>query len=157
MRESLSLLEAAREEGVDVTADAYPYPFWGSRLDSARFAPGWQKRFQIGYGDLQLAGSAERLTPASFARYRRQGKLAVAYAIPEEDVVITAGWGAVLWTQVVVASLAVGGTIMISQNPSPMSETPTTRPQFLDGPTFHKLQAELVIRQSYAGENASTR
>jgi N-acyl-D-aspartate/D-glutamate deacylase len=87
MAESLGLLEAARKEGVDVTADAYPYPFWGSPLDSARFAPGWQKRFHIGYGDLQLAGSAERLTPASFARYRRQGKLAIAYAIPEEDVV----------------------------------------------------------------------
>jgi len=87
MRESLSLLEAAREEGVNVTADAYPYPFWGSPLDSARFAPGWQKRFRIGYGDLQLAGSAERLTAASFARYRRQHKLAIAYAIPEEDVV----------------------------------------------------------------------
>jgi dihydroorotase len=87
MTESLRLLEAAREEGIDVTADAYPYPFWGSPLDSARFAPGWQKRFRIGYGDLQLAGSAERLTPASFARYRRQHKLAIAYAIPEEDVV----------------------------------------------------------------------
>ena len=87
MVESLSLLQAARQEGVDVTADAYPYPYWGTRLDSARFAAGWQKRFHIGYGDLQLAGSAERLTPASFARYRRQGKLAVAYAIPEEDVV----------------------------------------------------------------------
>ncbi len=82
---------------------------------------------------------------------------AFSAVIPEEDVVITAGWGAVLWSQVVVASLAVGGTIMISQNPSSISETPTTRPQFLDGPTFHKLQAELVIRQSYAGENASTR
>ena len=87
MAESLRLLEAARKEGVDVTADAYPYPYWGSPLDSARFAPGWQKRFRIGYGDLQLAGSAERLTPASFARYRRQHKLAIAYAIPEEDVV----------------------------------------------------------------------
>lgn len=87
MAESLRLLQAAREEGVDVTADAYPYPFWGSPLNSARFAPGWQKRFRIDYGDLQLAGSAERLTPDSFARYRRQGKLAVAYAIPEEDVV----------------------------------------------------------------------
>jgi dihydroorotase len=87
MVESLGLLEAAREEGVDVTADAYPYPYWGSPLDSARFGPGWQKRFRIGYGDLQLAGSAERLTPASFARYRRQHKLAIAYAIPEEDVV----------------------------------------------------------------------
>ncbi|MBZ5515315.1 MAG: amidohydrolase family protein [Acidobacteriia bacterium] len=86
MADSLRLLEAARAEGVDVTADAYPYTYWGSRLDSARFAPGWQTRFRIGYQDLQLAGSTERLTPASFKRYARQGKLAVAYAIPEEDV-----------------------------------------------------------------------
>jgi N-acyl-D-aspartate/D-glutamate deacylase len=87
MAESLRLLEAARKEGVDVTADAYPYPFWGSPLNFARFSKGWQKRYHIDYGDLQLAGSSERLTPTSFRQYRQKGKLAIAYAIPEEDVV----------------------------------------------------------------------
>jgi N-acyl-D-aspartate/D-glutamate deacylase len=87
MPESLRLLEAARSEGLDVTACVYPYTFWATYLNSARFDPGWQRRFRIDYGDLQLAGSAERLTPSSFATYRRQGKIAVAYAIPEADVI----------------------------------------------------------------------
>jgi dihydroorotase len=87
MVESLRMLEAARADGIDITACVYPYPFWATYLNSARFDPGWQRRFRIGYGDLQIAGSGERLTPASFVRYRRLGKIAVAYAIPEDDVV----------------------------------------------------------------------
>ena len=87
MAASLALLAQARAEGVGVTACVYPYDYWASPLNSARWAPGWQKRFGIGFHDVQIAGTGERLTPASFARYRRQGKLGVAYAIPEEDVV----------------------------------------------------------------------
>ncbi|MDR7422004.1 MAG: amidohydrolase family protein [Armatimonadota bacterium] len=87
MAASLRLLDEARAEGVDVTACVYPYAFWATYLSSARFDPGWQRRFRIDYGDLQLAGSTERLTPTSFARYRREGKVAVAYAIPEDDLV----------------------------------------------------------------------
>lgn len=87
MAESLRLLDAARAEGLDITACVYPYSFWATYLNSARFDPGWQQRFRIDYSDLQIAGSAERLTPQTFRKYRRRGKIAVAYAIPEEDVV----------------------------------------------------------------------
>ncbi|MHB9146561.1 MAG: amidohydrolase family protein [Symbiobacteriia bacterium] len=87
MRESLATLERARADGVDVTASLYPYDFWGTYLGSARFDPGWQQRFHIGYGDLEIAGTGERLTAESFARYRAANKLAIAYAIPESDVV----------------------------------------------------------------------
>jgi N-acyl-D-aspartate/D-glutamate deacylase len=87
MAESLRLLDEARADGVDVTACVYPYTFWATYLNSARFDPGWQRRFRIDHGDLQLAGTTERLTPASFVRYRQQGKVAVAYAIPEDDLV----------------------------------------------------------------------
>ena len=72
---------------MSITACAYPYPYWASYLNSARFDKGWQKRFRITYGDLQIGGSDERLTEDSFSKYRNLGKLAVAYAIPEEDVV----------------------------------------------------------------------
>jgi N-acyl-D-aspartate/D-glutamate deacylase len=87
MAQSLRMLLAARDEGIDVTACTYPYDFWATYLNSARFDEGWQQRFRITYRDLQLGGSTERLTPESFREYRRQGKLAVAYAIPEDDVV----------------------------------------------------------------------
>jgi len=86
MTQSLAMIDDARAKGADVTACVYPYAYWGTYLNSARFNSGWQQRFRISYGDLQLAGSTERLTQESFQRYRRQGKLAVAYAIPEEDV-----------------------------------------------------------------------
>ncbi|HEU5219978.1 MAG TPA: amidohydrolase family protein [Gemmatimonadales bacterium] len=86
MQQSLALLQQARDAGVDITACAYPYPFWATSLASARFDPGWQSRFRISFGDLQLGGSSERLTEQSFRRYRGAAKLAVAYAIPEDDV-----------------------------------------------------------------------
>jgi N-acyl-D-aspartate/D-glutamate deacylase len=87
MERSLTVLQRARDRGIDITACAYPYPFWATALNSARFDPGWQSRFRISFGDLQLGGSPERLTGQSFQKYRSQGKLAVAYAIPEDDVV----------------------------------------------------------------------
>ncbi|MGE5591564.1 MAG: amidohydrolase family protein [Bacillota bacterium] len=86
MAESLALLDKARADGVDVTACIYPYNYWGTYLGSTRFDPGWQERFRISYGDLEVAGTGERLTAATFAEYRRQNKLVVAYAIPEEDI-----------------------------------------------------------------------
>lgn len=87
MKESLGMLEAAKNEGVDVTACTYPYPFWATYLNSARFDTGWQKRFRITYADLQIGGTKERLTEETFKKYREFGKLAVAYAIPETDVI----------------------------------------------------------------------
>ncbi|GFN31315.1 amidohydrolase family protein [Paenibacillus xylaniclasticus] len=86
MKQSLALVEAARAEGLDITACIYPYDYWGTYLNSARFDEGWQERFRITYHDLQLAGSTERLTKETFAQYKKEGKLAVAYAIPPEDI-----------------------------------------------------------------------
>jgi N-acyl-D-aspartate/D-glutamate deacylase len=86
MKQSLKMIDEARAAGLDITACMYPYNFWGTYLNSARFDKGWQQRFHISYGDLQLAGTTERLTEQTFGKYQRQGKLAVAYAIPEEDV-----------------------------------------------------------------------
>jgi N-acyl-D-aspartate/D-glutamate deacylase len=88
MAAALDSLAAARRTGVDVTAGVYPYAFWATRLSQARFDAGWQRRFGIGYHDLQIAGTTERLTEPSFRRYRAQGRLAVAYAIPETSVVL---------------------------------------------------------------------
>ncbi|MCQ6563435.1 amidohydrolase family protein [Paenibacillus mendelii] len=87
MKEALALIDEARAKGYDITACTYPYDYWGTYLNSARFDKGWQERFRISYNDLQIAGTTERLTQESFAKYQKQGKLAVAYAIPPEAVV----------------------------------------------------------------------
>jgi hypothetical protein len=87
MKNALELLRKGIAEGLDITSCTYPYDYWATYLDSARFDEGWQERFHITYHDLQLGGSSERLTKESFAKYRRMGKLADAYAIPEQDVI----------------------------------------------------------------------
>ncbi|WP_246469838.1 amidohydrolase family protein [Cohnella nanjingensis] len=86
MKQSLGMLDAARQEGMDITACTYPYDYWGTYLNSARFDEGWQRRFRITYRDLQIAGTRSRLTETTFGEFRKQGKLAVAYAIPEQDI-----------------------------------------------------------------------
>lgn len=86
MKQSLDMLAKARAEGLDITACTYPYDYWGTYLNSARFDEGWQERFRITYKDLQIAGTAERLTETTFGTFKKEGKLAVAYAIPEQDI-----------------------------------------------------------------------
>ncbi|MCK4847377.1 MAG: amidohydrolase family protein, partial [Deltaproteobacteria bacterium] len=88
MERSLEMLRKARKDGVDVTACTYPYSYWATYLSSARFSKGWQKRFRIDYKDLQLGGSTERLTKKSFNKYKKLGKLAVAYAMPEDEITL---------------------------------------------------------------------
>jgi len=87
MPQTLETLNQARADGIDVTACMYPYTFWATYLGSARFKDGWQQRFRIGYGDLEVAGTGERLTASTFPKYQRQNTLVAAYAIPKADVV----------------------------------------------------------------------
>jgi len=87
MQQSLQMVEDAIAEGLDITACIYPYDYWGTYLNSARFDEGWQERFRISYEDLQIAGTEERLTEMTFRKYQQEGKLAVAYAIPKQDVI----------------------------------------------------------------------
>ncbi len=87
MTQSLKMVADAIAEGLDITSCIYPYDYWGTYLNSARFDEGWQERFRITYKDLQIAGTKERLTAESFRKYQQQGKLAVAYAIPKQDVI----------------------------------------------------------------------
>jgi hypothetical protein len=86
MGPAIEKIDAARGRGVDVTACLYPYDFWATTLASERFSPGWQERFGIDYGDLEVAGTGERLNATSFQRYQAENKLVAAHAIPEADV-----------------------------------------------------------------------
>jgi N-acyl-D-aspartate/D-glutamate deacylase len=82
----LGMIDGARERGLDVTTEMYPYTAASTYLQSALFEPGWQERFAIGYKDVQWAATGERLTEESFARYRARGGLVVIHMIPEEAV-----------------------------------------------------------------------
>ncbi len=89
MAETIAMIEAARDEGLDVTADVYPYDFWGTTLASYRFAGNWQERYRIDYEDLQVAGTSRLLSAASFADAQRENLLVAALgSIPSDDVIL---------------------------------------------------------------------
>jgi N-acyl-D-aspartate/D-glutamate deacylase len=80
MPAALEKIRNAIAQGQTITTCVYPYSYWATYLNNNRFGPGWQQRYGISFEDLRLVGSSERLTAASFARYRRSSKLA---AVPE--------------------------------------------------------------------------
>lgn len=80
------MIDAAKARGLDVTTEVYPYPAGSTLLQSAIFDPGWQDRLGITYGDLQWPATNERLTEATFAKYRHEGGWVVIHMIPEATV-----------------------------------------------------------------------
>jgi dihydroorotase len=85
MRGAIDQLETARGEGLTVTACVYPYTSWATYAASARFN-NFQEKYGISYGDLQVAGTSERLTEAGFRAARDDNRLTAAFAMSEEDV-----------------------------------------------------------------------
>jgi N-acyl-D-aspartate/D-glutamate deacylase len=80
MQSALDKMQSANDQGLAMTCCVYPYSFWATYLHSKRFDEGWQQRYGLTYHDLRLVGTGERLTAASFARYRGMKRLA---AVPE--------------------------------------------------------------------------
>ena len=71
MPAALEIIRGARARGLEISCCVYPYSYWATYVSSARFDPGWREHFHLDYGDLTVVGTGERLTAASFARYRK--------------------------------------------------------------------------------------
>jgi len=69
----VQMIEEARARGIDVTSELFPYTAGMTRLESALFDPGWRELFEMDYGDLEWTRTGERLTAATFDRYRKEG------------------------------------------------------------------------------------
>lgn len=84
----IDMVKRARQRGLDITSEAYPYTAGSTSIGSEFFRDGWQERSGIGYGDLQWPATGERLTRESFERYRREQPNAavVVHMIPEDVV-----------------------------------------------------------------------
>jgi dihydroorotase len=83
---ALAAIDAARDQGLLVTTEVYPYTAGSTLIESAIFEPGWRERLGIDYGDLQWVATGERLTAESFERYRKQGGTLVMHGLREEWV-----------------------------------------------------------------------
>jgi N-acyl-D-aspartate/D-glutamate deacylase len=80
----IAMVEGAKERGIDVTTECYPYTAGSTYLQSAVFDPGWQEKMEISYHDVQWADTGERLTAETFEKYRKKGGVVVIHSIPEE-------------------------------------------------------------------------
>jgi dihydroorotase len=87
MAEALGRISDGIAEGLALTACVYPYEFWATYLQSARYDD-WQAKYGITYEDLQVAGSDERLTEATFAAAHDANLLTAAFAIPPADIAL---------------------------------------------------------------------
>jgi N-acyl-D-amino-acid deacylase len=83
----ITLVEGARSQGVDVTADCYPYEAWSTLIKSALFDGEWTSRLDVDYGDVEVVGGpydGVRLDPELFAELReaREDTVVIGHAIP---------------------------------------------------------------------------
>ncbi len=69
---ALKILMDARERGLDVTTEAYPYTAGSTGIQSGVFKD-WQSQPDSWFGTLQWVKTGERLTRASFESYRKVG------------------------------------------------------------------------------------
>ncbi len=81
--EFLARIEAARENGQDVTTEAYPYEAGMTSIQSALFDD-WESWEEERFGIHQWVETGERLTRESFARYRAQGGNVIIHSRTEE-------------------------------------------------------------------------
>jgi N-acyl-D-aspartate/D-glutamate deacylase len=86
--ECLALIAGARARGLDVTTEAYPYGAGMTAVNSAVFGPGWQQKMGIGYRDVELPETGERLTEESFNRLHAspEPRLVLIHLNPDEVV-----------------------------------------------------------------------
>ena len=80
----LEMIEGARKRGIDVTTELYPYEAASTSIQAAIFDPGWQDRLGVKEDAVLYVRTGERLTPESFAKYRRIGGNIVIFVIPKD-------------------------------------------------------------------------
>jgi dihydroorotase len=83
MAEFLELIRNGRDEGLDITTEAYPYEASASFIESALYAD-WEAWPDERFNNFQWPDTGERLTRETFARYREQGGAVINHARTED-------------------------------------------------------------------------
>lgn len=82
----LQMIGDARQRGLDMTTECYPYTAGMTDIKSALFDTGWQESLGITYSNLQWSATGERLTAETFAEFRKEGGLVFVHSNTEEIV-----------------------------------------------------------------------
>jgi len=93
MSEAVAQIEAARSDGLAITACTYPYTYWATYAGSARFDR-FREKYGITVADLQVAGTTGRLDEAGWQRARAENRLTAAFAMSDDDIdtALTTPW-----------------------------------------------------------------
>jgi N-acyl-D-aspartate/D-glutamate deacylase len=86
--ECVAMMQGARDRGLDVTTEAYPYTVAMTAINSAYFNPGWREKRGLDYGDLEIPESGERLTEETFTALNAatESRLILIHMNPESVV-----------------------------------------------------------------------
>lgn len=117
--EFLSLIRSARERGVRITTESFPYNAGSTSISAAVFSRNWQEIFAITYEDVEWAATGERFTEAMWHEYREKfpGGLVIHHynkeawtkiATEAPDVIVAADGGPILSLDQKVAPFGVG-------------------------------------------------
>jgi len=82
-RTALEMIRGARQRGLDVTTESYPYTAGSTLIESALFDP-WEGLDDAAYHQLQWPATGERLTTATFHEHRQQGGWVIIHGRNEE-------------------------------------------------------------------------
>jgi N-acyl-D-aspartate/D-glutamate deacylase len=83
----LRLIGMARERGVDVTTEMYPYTASATRIESALY-DNWQQFPDTRFQNFLWPATGERLTRETFAKYRAIGGTVVSFGNTEDVVAL---------------------------------------------------------------------
>ncbi len=83
---NLALIKGARDAGVDVTTEAYPYTAASTGISSAIFDEGWQEKLGMTYGDIQWQDTGERLTEETFNFFQQEGGTVIMHMMDPEMI-----------------------------------------------------------------------
>lgn len=97
----LDLITRAQAQGLDITAEAYPYNAGSTSISAAVFSRDWQSIFGITYKDVEWAATGERFTKSLWDNYRQR--------FPEGQIIHH--YGKEQWTRV---ALQAPGIIVAS-------------------------------------------
>jgi N-acyl-D-aspartate/D-glutamate deacylase len=105
----LSLIKQARNDGIDITSEAYPYNAGSTSISAEVFDRDWRKIFAISYEDVQVADTGQRFTESMWEDYRET----------KPNTSIIHHYGKEHWTQEALKSTG----LIIASDASPIFST----------------------------------
>ncbi|MBT8079413.1 MAG: amidohydrolase family protein [Gammaproteobacteria bacterium] len=122
--EFLRLIRQAREDGLQITTESFPYNAGSTSITAAVFNRDWRKIFAIGYEDVEWAATGERFTEQMWNEYREkypQGAVIHHYnreewtsiATNAADVIVAADGVPILTLDAKVAPFGIGANARV--------------------------------------------